>query len=74
MIGQVIDPFAEEGDLDFRRAGVLIVQAVRGQRACFFGLSQSAVPPFDLGPAAVGNSDSRAESESVYQDGPAEPS
>jgi hypothetical protein len=28
MVGEVIDPFAEDRDLDFGRSGVLVVEAV----------------------------------------------
>jgi hypothetical protein len=28
MVGEVIDPFAEDGDLDFGRPGVLLIEAV----------------------------------------------
>ena len=28
VVGEVIDPFAEDGDLDFRRSGVRLVQAI----------------------------------------------
>jgi len=29
VVGEVIDPFAEDRDLDFGRSGVLVAQAVR---------------------------------------------
>jgi hypothetical protein len=29
VVGEVIDPFAEDGDLDFGRSGVLLIEAVR---------------------------------------------
>jgi hypothetical protein len=36
MLGEMVDPLTEKGDLDFRRAGVTVVGAVLGDdlRGC----------------------------------------
>jgi len=41
VVGEVIDPFAEDGDLDFRRSGVLLIEAVRLDDARFDARCQS---------------------------------
>src|SRR3989449_7845420 len=35
MFGEVLDPLGQERDLDLRRAGVLVVTAVRRNHLCF---------------------------------------
>jgi hypothetical protein len=36
MLGEMVDPLAEQGDLDFRRTGIAVVGAVLGDdlRGC----------------------------------------
>jgi len=41
VVGEVIDPFAEDGDLDFGRSGVLLIEAVRLDDARFDARCQS---------------------------------
>ena len=41
MVGEVIDPFAEDRDLDFGRPGVLVVQAIGVDYARLDGCCQS---------------------------------
>jgi hypothetical protein len=41
VVGEVVDPFAEDGDLDFGRSGVLLIEAVRLDDARFDARCQS---------------------------------
>ena len=41
VVGEVIDAFAEDGDLDFGRSGVLLTEAVRLDDARFRSCCQS---------------------------------
>jgi len=41
VVGEVVDPFAEDGDLDFRRSGIRFVQAIGFDDARLDGCCQS---------------------------------
>jgi hypothetical protein len=41
VVGEVVDPFAEDGDLDFGRSGVRLVQAIGFDHACLGRCCQS---------------------------------
>jgi hypothetical protein len=54
VVGEVIDPFAKDRDLDFGRAGVLFVQAVGVDDARLDASCQSVYLLNSLCPSAVG--------------------
>jgi hypothetical protein len=43
MVGEVIDSFREDGDLDFRRPGVLLAPTVVSDDLRFYGCCQSGI-------------------------------
>jgi hypothetical protein len=54
VVGEVVDPFAEDGDLDFGRSGVLLIEAVRLDDARFDARCQSVFLLKFARPNAVG--------------------
>jgi hypothetical protein len=54
MVGEVINPFAEDGDLDFGRSSVLLIEAVRLDDARFDARCQSVYLLKVARPSAVG--------------------